>query len=172
MTTSATFPNDVTIKGTLNAASVNLNASAKNSDISPTADLDYDKLEHLHAIHVERVQLGTTAITDVSTHIAHIAKGATGSVLAVEIACGVVPTAAGPTQTIDVKKGTSSVLNTTVVLSSANTEFVSVSGSLLTTAVKDYTAGDVLVVTMTPTTHTSDIVQSPGVTIYVREDAA
>jgi len=171
MTTSATYPNDVTIKGTINAARVNFNEQVKNSDISPTADFDYEKLEHLHAIHVERVQLGTTAITSVSTHIAHIAKGATGSVVAVKIACGIVPTGAGPTQTIDVKNGTTSVLSTTVVLSSANTEFVSVSGTIVTTAVKDYTAGDVLVVTMTPTTHTSDIVQSPGVTIYVREDA-
>jgi len=171
MTTSATYPNDVTIKGTLNAANVNLNASGKNSDISPTADIDFDKLEHLHPINVERVQLGTTAVTDVSTQFAHIAKGATGSVLNVLAVCSVVPTAAGPTMTIMVRKGLTDVLSAAIVLSTTNTAFVAVAGTVVTTAVKDYTAGDVLNVTFTPTTHTSDMVQNPGVMIYVREDA-
>ena len=167
MTTSATFPNDVTIRGMINAGSVNFNEQVKNSDISPTAHLDYDKVEHLHAIQIERQGISTTA----STHIAHIVKGAFGSVVAVRVACAVVPsTDSAAACVIDVKKGTTSVLTETITLDNTKTAYLSISGTIVTSGVKDVVAGNILVVTITPTTHTSDCVESPGVTIYVRED--
>jgi hypothetical protein len=144
-----------------------------NAHVAAGAAIAATKLQHQFPIHLSTA--GGTAVTAV-TNIVHIARGA-GTVVSVEAALATVPTGTGTdkTVTIDVQKSTggaafATLLSSTIVLDSGNTDRVAEAGTLAATPT--YADGDLIQIVVTVSGSTGTQGTGLIVTAFVQEATA
>lgn len=156
---------DIYFSGNARFKSITLNAGAvDNNAVADDAGITYDKLEHEHRI--QYTQPNTTATSEAKA--VYRCRGATGTII--DIHAGSIAACIGSaTITIDVKKNGTTVLNSTIVLDSANAAYTAEAGDL---AVTSLVAGDVLTVHATAAAGSGTLGTGLYVSISVNEDAA
>ncbi len=159
---------DLRVTGTITPQQMAYPAgSIVNADINANAAIAYTKCEQ--QVRKNYVQIGSAS--EVTAPI-HIAMGATGEVLGFEAGFVAVP-AGDCTVSVDLKKGTTSVLSSALELNSSSTNKQAQAATITTSGAEDYTDSDVFFVELSVNTGTGGTV---GTNFFcelkAREDAS
>lgn len=156
---------DLYYAGAVKFKDITVNAGAiTDTSVKTNAGIAASKLQHEHRIHYS--QPNTTATSEAKA--AYRCRGATGTIIGIS-AGSIVACIGSATITIDVKKNGTTVLNSTIVLDSANSAYVGETGDISVTSL---VAGDVLTVHATAAAGSGTLGTGLYVSISVNEDAA
>jgi len=163
MAEATTFPGDIRARGTVIAQAISITtASIDNSMVAANAAIATTKLRH--RIHKTYGQSGTATAVTIPVHVAMLP----GTVLAVQ-AGAVVAATGDSTVTVDVKINGTSVLSSTIGLSSSDTAYIPVVGTV-DTAADDLVADDVVTVVVSVSAGTGTLPTGLFVDIVLDED--
>jgi hypothetical protein len=138
-------------------------SSVGDAAVSAAAGIDASKLDHQHQQTYSQPNTAATA----EVRVLHVVRGATATVLAVK--AGSIAKAIGDsTVTIDVKKNGTTILSSTFVLDSSNSNYVAESGTVNVSA---GVVGDVYTAHITISAGSGTLPTGVYVTIELREDA-
>jgi hypothetical protein len=163
---------DVFVAGELSSRTMGIpDSTVVNADVSASADIDAEKLEHqFQKVYAQEADTQTVA----EQYVVHVCHGSTGTIEAFE--AGLATASSNTTQTVGAdlinhRAGTTaSVLTAAITLDSGNTAHVTEAGTIDTSAIQD---GDVLSVKITATDDDGTNVVGKGAfaSVKLREDA-
>lgn len=151
--------------GTASFKTLNIpDSTVVNADVSSTADVGQEKLEHQHAKHYSQAN---SAASD-ETRMVHVVYGASGTIL--DFRAGSIAKAVGDsTCTFDLKKNGTTCLSAVITLDNANTNRVAEAGTLSVTTLAN---GDVLEVVIDATIGTGTLPTGVFCELRLKEKAA
>lgn len=157
---------NVHVTGGLSANSMTIpSGSVDNAKIAAGADISASKLEHQHQITLAQDN-GSAATAQ--TRVVHVVYGTAGTLVAVQAGCE-TPCVGDSTIDVDVHKNGSSILSAAIELSSSESAYELVDGTIATATLA---ADDVLEVVISVTAGTGTLGQGVFANLVVREDAA
>lgn len=125
-------------RGTVTFLDLKPNAGCiENQHVAADAAIEATKLKHQHRVAI--AQESATTVTD-ETKTVHVVKGTTGTLKTIKAGC-VVPCVGGDTITIDLLKAGVSVLTAKITLTSSQSAYALLAGTIDTAALA---ADDVL----------------------------
>jgi hypothetical protein len=168
----STFDGDLYVAGVLAArTTVQSDGSVSDDSVVASAGIKATKLEHQHALTYHQVDGGDVVSAIVPLYTV---RGATATIVAIEVSCLDSPSGGNKKFTVDLKKATvaiptpASVLSAVIDYANATPDCTVLAGTINLATLVD---GDVLVVEITASGSTGVQGQGLQVTVTVREDA-
>jgi hypothetical protein len=157
---------DVYVTGNISSQTLTIPAgTVKNADVSASAGIDATKLKHQHHINYSQDSAEEAAADE---RVVHTVYGTSGTIVAVQ--AGMVAAHAGnATATVDLHVNGSSVLSAAITLSSSQSAYELVSGTI---ADDSLSADDVLEIVVAANAGTGTLGDGVFASVVIREDAA
>jgi len=162
---STVLPTDLFVRGRITCRTMDIpSGTVVNDDVSGAAAIEATKLQHQHQItHAQ----GSATTAAAEEKVIHVVYGATGTIVAINAGM-VSPNVGAAACTVDLHVNGATVLDAVISLTSGETAFELVAGTIDTPALTD---DDVVELVITATAGGGTLGTGLFVTVIIREDA-